>query len=73
METQELGELARAAISALGRRGDQPAFLELLTMSGHVGECLGEAARHLAATGSWTAVADLSGTSKQAAWSRWHA
>ena len=40
-------------------------------MNAHVGQCLGEAARALAANGSWSQVADLSGTTKQAAWSRW--
>lgn len=69
----ELGALARQAMSLLAEHGDQAAFAELLTMSGHAGQCLGEAARRLAATGSWTQVADLTGVSKQAAWSRWKA
>ena len=40
-------------------------------MNPHAGECLGEAARHLASAASWTQVADLTGVSKQAVWSRW--
>jgi hypothetical protein len=72
IETHELGDLARAAMDLLAERGDQPAFQELLAISAHVGECLGESARRVAANGSWSAVADLSGTSKQAAWQRWH-
>ena len=69
----DLGELARTAMKVLADRGDQAAFRELLTMSGHAGVCLGEAARRMATHGSWSAVADISGTSKQAAWERWHA
>jgi len=72
IDTPELGSLARTALTVLAERGDQPAFLELLATNVHVGECLGESARRIAANGSWSAVADLSGTSKQAAWQRWH-
>jgi len=71
LPSAELGDLARAVLTALARRGDDAAFAELLTMNGHVGICLGDAARALAAGGSWSQVADLSGTTKQAAWSRW--
>jgi hypothetical protein len=71
LPTPELAALARSALAALGRRGDQAAFAELLSMNGHVGSCLGEAARSLAATGSWAQVGDVSGTTRQAAWSRW--
>ena len=42
-----------------------------LTMSDHAGQCLGEGARRLASAESWTQVADLSGVSRQAVWSRW--
>ena len=71
LSSTELGVLARDAMSILARRGDQEAFSQLLTMNAHAGECLGEAARHLASTASWTEVADLSGVSRQAVWSRW--
>jgi hypothetical protein len=71
LSAAELGELARQALTALAHRGTQEAFAELLSMNAHVGQCLGDAARTLAANGSWSQVADLSGTTKQAAWSRW--
>jgi hypothetical protein len=69
--SNELGELARDAMSILALRGDQEAFSQLLTMSAHAGQCLGEGARRLASAESWTQVADLTGVSKQAVWSRW--
>ena len=71
LSSSDLGALARSAMSILARRGDQDAFSQLLTMNPHAGQCLGEAARHLASNASWTQVADLTGVSKQAAWSRW--
>ena len=69
--SSDLGELARQAMSILAQRGDDEAFSQLLTMSAHAGECLGEGARRLASTASWTQVADLTGVTKQAVWSRW--
>ena len=71
LSSKELGELARDAMSILARRGDPEAFSQLLTMNAHAGECLGEAALHLASTASWSEVADLTGVSRQAVWSRW--
>lgn len=71
LSSKELGVLARDAMSILARRGDPEAFSQLLTMNAHAGECLGEAARHLASTASWSEVADLTGVSRQAVWSRW--
>ena len=71
LSSAELGALARDAMSILAHRGDQEAFAQLLTMNAHAGECLGEAARHVASTASWTEVADLAGVSRQAVWSRW--
>lgn len=73
LDPASLGRLARAAMSELAERGDQASFAELLTMNGHAGVALGAAARALAANGSWSQVADLTGTTKQAAWSRWRA
>ena len=73
LSSNDLGVLARDAMSILAQRGDQEAFSQLLTMSSHAGQCLGEGARRLATTASWTEVADLTGTSQQAAWSRWRA
>jgi len=43
----------------------------LLGLSQYVGECLGISARTLAEAQSWSSVAGLAGTTKQAAWSRW--
>ena len=71
LSSNDLGVLARDAMSILAQRGDQESFSQLLTMSAHAGECVGEAARRLAEAGSWTQVADLAGVSKQAVWSRW--
>jgi hypothetical protein len=73
LSVSDLGTLARRALDELAARDDQTAFAELLSMNAHIGQCLAAAARALAASGSWTQVADLSGTTKQAAWSRWHA
>lgn len=73
LDSSELAMLARNAMSILAQRADQEAFSHLLTMNAHAGQCLGEAARHLASAASWTEVADLTGVSKQAVWSRWRA
>jgi hypothetical protein len=71
LSSNDLGVLARDAMSVLALRGDQEAFSQLLTMNVHAGQCLGEGARRLATAASWTQVADLTGVSKQAVWSRW--
>lgn len=71
LTSNDLGALARDAMSILALRGDQEAFSELLTMSAHAGQCLAEGARRLASAESWTQVADLTGVSRQAVWSRW--
>jgi len=67
----ELAEQARDALRALARRPDLEAFQELLGLSALVGECVGESARSVAGHGSWSQVAGATGTTKQAAWSRW--
>lgn len=71
LSSNDLGALARDAMSILAQRGDEEAFSQLLTMSAHAGQCLGEGARRLASAASWSQVADLTGTSRQAVWSRW--
>ena len=71
LSSTELGALARDAMSILAVRGDQDAFSQLLTMSAHAGQCLGEGARRLASAESWTQVADLTGVTRQAVWARW--
>lgn len=71
LRTDQVAQVARQAMSELAGRGDQEAFRQLLTMSAHAGSCLAVSARSLADAGSWSQVADLSGTTKQAAWSKW--
>jgi hypothetical protein len=55
----------------LSTRGTREAFVELLPVVAYVGERVGDAARMLAASDSWSQVAQMSGTSKQAACARW--
>ncbi len=69
--TDELADVARAAIEELAESDDPAAFAHLLDLSHRVGECLGVSARNLAAGRSWSGVADLAGTTRQAAWARW--
>jgi hypothetical protein len=67
----ELAARARSCVQALAERSEPEAFQALLELSQLVGDCLGRSARSLAAAGSWSKVADYSGTTRQAAWSRW--
>jgi hypothetical protein len=67
----ELAEQAREALRALATRPELEAFQELLGLSAVAGECVGESARLLAEHGSWSQVAEATGTTRQAAWSRW--
>jgi predicted choloylglycine hydrolase len=67
----ELAEVARAAIQVLAESDDPAAFAHLLGLSRRVGECLGVSARNLAGGRSWSGVADVAGTTRQAAWARW--
>jgi hypothetical protein len=69
---KELADLAEAAVRALARHDDPAAFTYLLRLTRIIGECLGASARTLAQEGSWSRVADIAGTSRQAAWERWH-
>jgi hypothetical protein len=69
--TEELAALAEAAISLLAERADPEAFGHLLRLTRIVGEGVGVAARATAQRGSWAGVADIAGTSRQAAWERW--
>jgi hypothetical protein len=68
---EELARQAREAVTALAELDDPSAFHELLGLSQHVGESLGVSARNLAASRSWSGVADYAGVTRQAAWSRW--
>jgi hypothetical protein len=67
----ELAELAEAAVRLLAQSGDPAAFAHLLRLTRIVGECVGIAARTLASERSWSGVAQIAGTTKQAAWERW--
>jgi hypothetical protein len=67
----ELGDLAEASMRLLAQSDDPAAFGHLLTLTQLAGECLGVAARTLAHESSWSQVADIAGTSRQAAWERW--
>jgi hypothetical protein len=67
----ELAELAEAAVRILARIDDPAAFAHLLRLTRIVGECVGTAARTLAGERSWSGVAEIAGTTKQAAWERW--
>lgn len=68
---EELADLAAAAIDALARSGDPASFGHLLRLTRVTGEAVGTAARILADHSSWTGVAEIAGTSRQAAWERW--
>jgi predicted choloylglycine hydrolase len=69
--TDELAELAEAAVEALAKRADPAAFEHLLRLVRITGECVGVAARTMAEQTSWAGVADIAGTTRQAAWERW--
>jgi len=70
--TAQVGVEALALIDELAARPEPAAFQELISLSDHLGLALGASARLLAEAGSWSQVATHAGTSKQAAWSRWH-
>ena len=67
----ELDSLIRKALAELSGRGTTRSFAVLIDLSAFLGTSLGEAARRVAERGSWSQVAEVSGTTKQAAWSRW--
>jgi hypothetical protein len=69
--TDRVASLAQAALESLAQRNDPDAFAQLLRLAQINGECLGISARTLAEESSWSGVADMAGTTKQAAWSRW--
>ena len=71
-EPADIAAEARALLDELANSTNPIAFETLLGLSRYVGECLGTSARILAETHSWSSVAGLAGTTKQAAWARWH-
>jgi hypothetical protein len=71
MSEGEMAALIYRIADELSTRGTREAFAELLRVVAYVGERVGDAARLLALSNSWSQVAEVSGTSKQAAWERW--
>ena len=67
----EMAALIYRIADELSTRGTRDAFAELLHVLPYIGVRVGDAARILAASDSWSQVAQVSGTSKQAAWERW--
>jgi len=71
-EPTDIAAEARPLLDELANSTNPIAFETLLGLSHYVGECLGTSARTLAEAQSWSSVAGLAGTTKQAAWARWH-
>ena len=71
-EPTDIAAEVRTLLDALANSTDPAAFQTLLGLSQYVGECLGISARTLAGAESLCSVAGLAGTTKQAAWERWH-
>ena len=71
LSPDELRTLITDALTELAARADPAAFAELIGLHRALGEALGKSARVIAGSGSWARVADLAGTTRQAAWSRW--
>jgi hypothetical protein len=71
LSDEDLDVLIREALAELAGRGTSRSFGLLIELSAQLGITIGEAARRLAERGSWSQVAQVSGTTKQAAWSRW--
>ncbi|NBQ43857.1 MAG: hypothetical protein EBU23_15675, partial [Mycobacteriaceae bacterium] len=67
----QLAALIRQITDELSSRATRESFAELLQIASYAGERLGDSARLLAAANSWSQVAEISGTSRQAAWERW--
>jgi len=67
----ELAALICRATDELSGRGTREGFAELLRIVGYAGQRVGDAARLVAESDSWSQVAEISGTSRQAAWERW--
>ncbi|MFN8070217.1 MAG: hypothetical protein U0R66_00155 [Mycobacterium sp.] len=67
----ELGALICRITDELSGRGTRDGFAELLRILAYAGQRVGDAARLVAESDSWSQVAEISGTSRQAAWERW--
>ena len=71
LDEAALADLIRRVADELCNRATRESFAQLLQIVGYVGERVGDSARLLAAANSWSQVAEISGTSRQAAWERW--
>jgi hypothetical protein len=67
----ELADFAESSMRLLAQSDDPAAFGYLIELTRLGGECLGIAARTLAHDSSWSQVANIAGTTRQAAWERW--
>jgi hypothetical protein len=67
----ELADVAESSMRLLAQSDDPAAFGYLIELTRLGGECLGIAARTLAHDSSWSQVANIAGTTRQAAWERW--
>ena len=67
----ELGALICRITDELSGRGTHEGFAELLRIVAYAGQRVGNAARLVAESDSWSQVGEISGTSRQAAWERW--
>lgn len=67
----ELAALICRVTDELSGRGTREGFAEMLRIVAYVGQQVGDAARRVAESDSWSRVAEISGTSRQAAWERW--
>jgi hypothetical protein len=67
----ELAALICRTVDELSSRGTREGFAELLRIVAYTGQQVGNAARLVAESNSWSQVAEISGTSRQAAWERW--
>jgi hypothetical protein len=67
----ELAALICRITDELSGRGTREGFAELLRIVAYAGQQVGNAARLVAESDSWSQVAEISGTSRQAAWERW--
>ena len=72
LSSADLSALVTITLHELATRPDTDSFQALLSASQEAALCVGQSARLLAEHGSWSQVAQISGTSKQAAWSRWN-
>ena len=71
LSDSDLAALICRATDELSTRSSRDAFIEMLRIVAYVSERVGDSARSMASANSWSQVAEISGTSRQAAWQRW--